>query len=122
MTLSHLSLLIHSVAFFLFFLPHFASQRPPREKNILWNSNIIVDRVSSSVLKTITGSFYVLEGRMNLNANTGEINWPTPAFLWSFFKAYFISDHYLNVPSLFLKRISQLVFEEVLPRLPLQLE
>lgn len=57
------------------------SQSLLREKNIPWNSNIIADRVSNCVLKTITGSFYILDGKMNLRANTGKINWACGGFL-----------------------------------------
>lgn len=57
------------------------SQSPLREKNIPWNSNIIADRVSNCVLKTITGSFYILDGKMNLRANTGK----TKLGMWRIF-------------------------------------
>lgn len=47
---------------------------PLRERNIPYNSNIIVDRLSACVLRTITGNFYILEGKMNLHANTGRMS------------------------------------------------
>ncbi|XP_037551271.1 mis18-binding protein 1 [Nematolebias whitei] len=37
------------------------------EDNIPWNSNIIVERVSSSVLKTVSGRVYILVGKMKMN-------------------------------------------------------
>lgn len=43
----------------------------PREDNIPWNSNIIVDRVSSSVLRSISGRVYILVGKMNLGVDSG---------------------------------------------------
>lgn len=45
---------------------------PPREENIPWNSNIIVDRVSNYVLKTISGRVYILVGKMNLHVDLGK--------------------------------------------------
>ncbi|XP_061599270.1 mis18-binding protein 1 [Cololabis saira] len=41
------------------------------EDNIPWNSNIIVGRVSNSVLKTVSGRVYILIGKMNINAAYG---------------------------------------------------
>uniref|UniRef100_H3DIY0 SANTA domain-containing protein n=1 Tax=Tetraodon nigroviridis TaxID=99883 RepID=H3DIY0_TETNG len=35
-----------------------------REEDILWNSNIIAERVSPYVVKTVTGRIYVLVGKM----------------------------------------------------------
>ncbi|XP_074517377.1 mis18-binding protein 1 [Sebastes fasciatus] len=37
-----------------------------RDDNIPWNSNIIVERVSNSVVKTVSGSVYILIGKMNM--------------------------------------------------------
>ena len=37
-----------------------------------WNSNIIVDRVSDSVVKTVSGRVYVLLGKMNFTVNSGK--------------------------------------------------
>ncbi|KAM4723396.1 mis18-binding protein 1 isoform 2-T2 [Anableps anableps] len=36
------------------------------EENIQWNSNVIAERVSRSVLKTISGRVYILVGQMNI--------------------------------------------------------
>ncbi|XP_054909580.1 mis18-binding protein 1 [Poeciliopsis prolifica] len=36
------------------------------EENIRWNSNVITERISRSVLKTISGRVYVLTGPMNI--------------------------------------------------------
>lgn len=38
------------------------------EENIQWNSNVITERVSRSVLKTVSGRVYILIGRMNVKA------------------------------------------------------
>ncbi|XP_040915887.1 mis18-binding protein 1 isoform X2 [Toxotes jaculatrix] len=46
-----------------------------RENNIPWNSNIIADRVSNSVLKTVSGRVYILVGRMNLDVDSGFPKW-----------------------------------------------
>lgn len=43
-----------------------------REEDILWNSNIIAERVSPYVVKTITGRVYVLIGKMNLPVDSSE--------------------------------------------------
>ncbi|XP_026182932.1 mis18-binding protein 1 isoform X3 [Mastacembelus armatus] len=37
------------------------------EEKIPWNTNIIVERVSSYVLKTVSGSVYVLVGKLNMH-------------------------------------------------------
>ncbi|CAL1575112.1 unnamed protein product [Knipowitschia caucasica] len=37
-----------------------------REKNIEWHSNIIAERISKSALRTVTGSVYILVGKMSL--------------------------------------------------------
>uniref|UniRef100_A0A3Q1G3Q2 MIS18 binding protein 1 n=1 Tax=Acanthochromis polyacanthus TaxID=80966 RepID=A0A3Q1G3Q2_9TELE len=46
-----------------------------REDNIPWNSNIIVERVSSSVLKTVTGRVYILVGKMKMDAASDFPKW-----------------------------------------------
>lgn len=43
-----------------------------RKDNIPWNSNIIVERISNSVLKTLTGRIYILVGKMSKHVNVGE--------------------------------------------------
>lgn len=50
---------------------------PTREDNIPWNSNIIVDRVSNSVLKTVSGRVYILVGKMIFDVDSGK-----PDFVW----------------------------------------
>ncbi|MEQ2180560.1 hypothetical protein GOODEAATRI_002390 [Goodea atripinnis] len=37
-----------------------------QNENIQWNSNVITERISSSVLRTVSGRVYVLLGRMNI--------------------------------------------------------
>lgn len=44
----------------------------PREDNIPWNSNVIVERVSTSMLKTVSGRVYILVGKMNVKLASGE--------------------------------------------------
>ncbi|XP_076605405.1 mis18-binding protein 1 isoform X2 [Chaetodon auriga] len=46
-----------------------------REDNIPWNSNIIVDRVSKSVLRSISGRVYILVGKMNLGVDSVFPKW-----------------------------------------------
>lgn len=43
-----------------------------REEDILWNSNIIAERLSPYVVKTITGRVYILIGKMNLTVDSSE--------------------------------------------------
>lgn len=57
-----------SIAIFIMLLVFFA----PREENIAWNSNIISERVSQYVVKTVTGRVYILIGKMNLHVDSGE--------------------------------------------------
>ncbi|XP_070698059.1 mis18-binding protein 1 [Pempheris klunzingeri] len=56
------------------------------EDNIPWNSNIIVDRVSNSVLKTVSGRVYILVGKMNMNidADSGFPKWLLKKFVNGF--------------------------------------
>ncbi|KAG7238491.1 hypothetical protein INR49_030764 [Caranx melampygus] len=42
------------------------------EDNIQWNSNIIVERVSNSVLKTISGRVYILVGKLNMGVECAD--------------------------------------------------
>ncbi|XP_042356016.1 mis18-binding protein 1 isoform X2 [Plectropomus leopardus] len=46
-----------------------------RDDNIPWNSNIIVDRVSKSVVKTVSGRVYILVGKMNKNIESEFPKW-----------------------------------------------
>ncbi|XP_071354861.1 mis18-binding protein 1 [Trachinotus anak] len=55
-----------------------------REDDIPWNSNIIVDRVSNSVLKTVSGRVYILVGKMNLGVESGFPNWFLKKFVNGF--------------------------------------
>ncbi|XP_059208539.1 mis18-binding protein 1 [Centropristis striata] len=45
------------------------------EDNITWNSNIIVERVSRAVVKTISGRVYILVGKMNTSADSDFPKW-----------------------------------------------
>lgn len=45
---------------------------PTREENIPWNSNVIVERVSNYVVKTVSGRVYILVGKMKLDAASGK--------------------------------------------------
>uniref|UniRef100_UPI0037E7C015 mis18-binding protein 1 isoform X2 n=1 Tax=Semicossyphus pulcher TaxID=241346 RepID=UPI0037E7C015 len=55
-----------------------------RDDNIPWNSNIIVERVSKSVVKTVSGSVYILVGKMNFDVNSGLPNWLLKKFVNGF--------------------------------------
>ncbi|KAM9708170.1 mis18-binding protein 1 isoform 2-T2 [Menidia menidia] len=55
-----------------------------REENIPWNSNIIVDRVSGSVLKTLSGRVYILVGKMRIDLAKDFPNWLLKKFLNGF--------------------------------------
>ncbi|TKS86593.1 Mis18-binding protein 1 [Collichthys lucidus] len=55
-----------------------------REDNIPWNSNIIVERFSNYVLKTVTGKVYILVGKMNLGVDSGLPKWFLKKFLNGF--------------------------------------
>ncbi|XP_047183205.1 mis18-binding protein 1 isoform X2 [Scophthalmus maximus] len=69
-----------------------------RENNIPWNSNIIVDRVSNSVLKTVSGRLYILVGKMNLSVAFGFPSWLLKKFVngfpanWKSLYEKFLSD------------------------------
>ncbi|CAG5866452.1 unnamed protein product [Menidia menidia] len=54
------------------------------EENIPWNSNIIVDRVSGSVLKTLSGRVYILVGKMRIDLAKDFPNWLLKKFLNGF--------------------------------------
>ncbi|XP_035530475.1 mis18-binding protein 1 [Morone saxatilis] len=55
-----------------------------REENIPWNSNIIMDRVSNYVLKTVSGRVYILVGKMNLGVDSGLPGWLLKKFVNGF--------------------------------------
>ncbi|XP_040054960.2 mis18-binding protein 1 isoform X2 [Gasterosteus aculeatus] len=46
-----------------------------REERIPWNSNIVVDRVSNNVVKTVSGRIYVLVNRMKMSSDSGLPKW-----------------------------------------------
>nr|XP_019940799.1 PREDICTED: mis18-binding protein 1 [Paralichthys olivaceus] len=54
------------------------------QENVPWNSNIIVDRVSNSVVKTVSGRVYVLVGKMNFSVNSGFPKWLMKKFVDGF--------------------------------------
>ncbi|XP_051942137.1 mis18-binding protein 1 isoform X2 [Hippocampus zosterae] len=54
------------------------------EDRIPWNSNIIVERISSTVLKTLSGSVYMLVGKMNLDVDTDFPRWLLRMFAHGF--------------------------------------
>ncbi|KAM9341284.1 mis18-binding protein 1 [Symphorus nematophorus] len=55
-----------------------------QEENIAWNSNIIMDRVSNYVLKTVSGRVYILVGKMNLDIDCGFPKWLLKKFVSGF--------------------------------------
>ncbi|XP_068608196.1 mis18-binding protein 1 [Brachionichthys hirsutus] len=55
-----------------------------REEGIQWNSNIVVDRVSTRVLKTVSGRVYILVGKMALLVETGFPKWLLKRFAHGF--------------------------------------
>ncbi|XP_063765745.1 mis18-binding protein 1 isoform X2 [Eleginops maclovinus] len=55
-----------------------------RDDNVPWNTNVIVERVSNNVVKTTSGSIYILLGRMNMNIDTGFPNWLLNKFAHGF--------------------------------------
>ncbi|XP_029349946.1 mis18-binding protein 1 isoform X2 [Echeneis naucrates] len=68
------------------------------QDNIPWNSNIIVDRVSNSVVKTVTGRVYILVGKMYSRAESVFPNWFLKKFVngfppnWKVFFEKFLSE------------------------------
>ncbi|KAF3701197.1 Mis18-binding protein 1 Kinetochore-associated protein KNL-2 -like protein [Channa argus] len=55
-----------------------------RDENIPWNSNFIVDRVSNSVVKTVTGRVYILVGKMKPGMDSGFPKWFLKKFVNGF--------------------------------------
>ncbi|XP_070777082.1 mis18-binding protein 1 [Enoplosus armatus] len=55
-----------------------------REDNIPWNSNIIVDRVSTSAVKTVSGRVYILVGKMNFDVDSVFPKWLLKKFVNGF--------------------------------------
>ncbi|XP_037096737.1 mis18-binding protein 1 isoform X2 [Syngnathus acus] len=54
------------------------------ENRTAWNSNIIVERISSTVLKTLSGNVYILVGKMNLHMKTDFPRWLLRLFAHGF--------------------------------------
>ncbi|XP_061156638.1 mis18-binding protein 1 isoform X2 [Syngnathus typhle] len=54
------------------------------ENRTPWNSNIIVERISSTVLKTLSGNVYILVGKMNLHMKTDFPRWLLRLFAHGF--------------------------------------
>ncbi|XP_019742843.1 mis18-binding protein 1 isoform X2 [Hippocampus comes] len=54
------------------------------EDRIPWNSNIILERISSTVLKTLSGNVYKLVGKMNLDVDTDFPRWLLRKFAHGF--------------------------------------
>nr|XP_046267832.1 mis18-binding protein 1 isoform X2 [Scatophagus argus] len=55
-----------------------------RENSIPWNSNIIMDRISNYVLKTVSGRVYILVGKMNLHVDSEFPKWLLKKFVNGF--------------------------------------
>ncbi|XP_032355416.1 mis18-binding protein 1 isoform X2 [Etheostoma spectabile] len=53
-------------------------------ENTQWHSNLIVERVSSSVVKTVSGSVYVLVGKMNMKVDSDFPKWLLKKFASGF--------------------------------------
>ncbi|XP_077476482.1 mis18-binding protein 1 isoform X3 [Stigmatopora argus] len=69
------------------------------ENNTPWNSNIIVERLSSTVLKTLSGKIYSLVGKMKLDADSDLPIW---------FQRMFVNGFPANWKALFEKCLSEL--------------
>ncbi|XP_060939010.1 mis18-binding protein 1 [Limanda limanda] len=68
------------------------------KNNVPWNSNIIDDRVSNTVVKTVSGRVYVLVGKMNFIVNSGFPKW---------FMKKFVNGFPPNWKSLYEKSLSE---------------
>ncbi|KAK5886313.1 hypothetical protein CesoFtcFv8_017359 [Champsocephalus esox] len=55
-----------------------------RDANVLWNSSILVERVSNTVVKSASGSVYILIGKMYMNADTEFPKWFLKKFATGF--------------------------------------
>ncbi|XP_056283152.1 mis18-binding protein 1 isoform X2 [Pseudoliparis swirei] len=55
-----------------------------QEENIPWNSNIVVDRVSNHVVKTVTGKVYILVDKMIMSLDSGLPKWLLKKFVNGF--------------------------------------
>ncbi|XP_034418916.1 mis18-binding protein 1 [Cyclopterus lumpus] len=55
-----------------------------QDKNIPWNSNIVVDRVSNNVVKTVTGKVYILVDKMKMSLDSGLPKWLLKKFVNGF--------------------------------------
>nr|XP_057946948.1 mis18-binding protein 1 isoform X2 [Doryrhamphus excisus] len=52
--------------------------------NIPWNSNIVVERVSSTVVKTVSGRVYILMGKLNMDVDSEFPMWLLRKFVNGF--------------------------------------
>ncbi|XP_034077800.1 mis18-binding protein 1 isoform X2 [Gymnodraco acuticeps] len=55
-----------------------------RDTNVLWNSSILVERVSNTVVKSASGSVYILIGKIYMNADTEFPKWLLKKFAMGF--------------------------------------
>ncbi|XP_062326303.1 mis18-binding protein 1 isoform X2 [Osmerus eperlanus] len=68
-----------------------------RDNSMQWHSNVITERVSSNVVKTVSGNTYVLVGKMALDRTTTLPRWLQKKFMFGFplkWKMYF--DQFLS--------------------------
>lgn len=54
------------------YLHHATCFLAAREEDVMWNSNIIAERVSPYVVKTVTGRVYILIGKMKLHVDSSK--------------------------------------------------
>nr|XP_020446589.1 mis18-binding protein 1 isoform X2 [Monopterus albus] len=54
------------------------------EKNIPWKTNLVAERVSNYVVKTVSGTVYVLVGKMNLHVQSDFSKWFLRRFAYGF--------------------------------------
>ncbi|XP_033968096.1 mis18-binding protein 1 isoform X2 [Pseudochaenichthys georgianus] len=55
-----------------------------RDANVLWNSSILVERVSNTAVKSASGSVYILIGKMYMHADTEFPKWFLKKFATGF--------------------------------------
>lgn len=55
------------------FLGVFLCLFPPRDDNLQLSSDIITDRISNYVLKTVSDRVFILIGKMKLRADAGKL-------------------------------------------------
>ncbi|XP_028852107.1 mis18-binding protein 1 isoform X2 [Denticeps clupeoides] len=61
------------------------------DNRLHWHSNVIVERLASNIVKTISGSTYILQGKMARDYNTPFPKWFLNKFLFGFPKMW--NDH-----------------------------